>query len=109
MLSIVAELPPLTVDSEGVIRVGRTRVTLDTVFEAFNEGLTAEEIVQQYPVLRLADVYGAIAYCLNHQPAVNEYLERRRAESAAVRRQNEARFDMTGLRARLLARREGQA
>ena len=108
MISFVSEPPPLAVDGEGVIRVGATRVTLDTVFEAFNEGLSAEEIVQQYPSLRLADVYGAIAYCLNHQSSVKEYLMQRKAEAVIIRQQNEARFDMAGLRARLLARREAR-
>jgi uncharacterized protein (DUF433 family) len=108
MISIAAEPPPLAADPEGVIRVGGTRVTLDIVVEAFNEGLSAEEIVQQYPSLRLVHVYGAITYYLNHQREVNDYLAQRNAEAAIVRQQNEARFDMTGLRARLLARRAEQ-
>jgi uncharacterized protein (DUF433 family) len=108
MLSIIAESPPLMADNEEVIRVGGSRVTLNTVVEAFNEGLSAEEIVQQYPTLRLSHVYGAIAYYLNHQAEVDEYLAQQQAEAAIVRQQNEARFDLSALRARLLARREGQ-
>ncbi len=107
MLSILAERPPLAADAEGVIRVGGTRVTLDTVVEAFNEGLSAEEIVQQYPSLRLAHVYGTITYYLNHKADVDDYLKQRKTEAATIRQVNEARFEMTGLRARLLARREG--
>ena len=45
------EVIPLTVDAHGVLRVGNTRVTLDTVLAAFADGATAEEIVQQYPSL----------------------------------------------------------
>jgi len=52
-LTIVAEPPPLFTDADGVIRVGNTRVTLDTVVSAFEEGATAEEIVYQYPTLNL--------------------------------------------------------
>ena len=33
---------PLRTDADGVVRVGRTRVTLDTVVAAFEEGATAE-------------------------------------------------------------------
>ena len=40
---------PLTMDTDGVVRVGGTRVTLDTIIYAFLDGATAEEIVQQYP------------------------------------------------------------
>ena len=53
-LMIAAEPIPLEADGEGVVRVGGTRVTLDTVVAAFNEGATAEEIVYQYPSLDLA-------------------------------------------------------
>lgn len=38
---------PLETSADGVIRVRGTRITLDTVWAAFNEGATAEEIVQQ--------------------------------------------------------------
>ena len=42
-LAIAAEPVPLEEDAHGVIRIGGTRVTLDTVISAFQEGLTAEE------------------------------------------------------------------
>ena len=61
------ERVPLTADSDGVIRVAGTRVTLDTVAEAFQQGATAEEIVQQYPSLSLADVYSVFGYLLRNQ------------------------------------------
>ncbi len=35
---------PLKTDKDGVIRVSKTRVSLDTIVNAFLEGLTAEEI-----------------------------------------------------------------
>jgi uncharacterized protein (DUF433 family) len=60
---------PLQADSEGVIRVRGTRVMLDTIWAAFQEGATAEEIVQQYPSLSLADACQAIGYSLRN-PAV---------------------------------------
>jgi len=66
---------PFKSDTEGVVRVGGTRVTLDTVISAFKNGSTCEEIVFQFPVLKLADVYSAISYYLNHQDAVEAYLE----------------------------------
>ena len=46
-LTIATEPIPLRMDSDGVVRVGKTRVTLDTVVAAFVEGATAEEIAQQ--------------------------------------------------------------
>ncbi len=104
-LAIMATPPPLSVDADGAVRIGRTRVTLDTLVMAFNEGATAEEIVHQYPSLALTDVYSTIGYYLQHQDEVDAYLRERERNAEQVRRENEARFDPTGIRARLLARR----
>ncbi len=54
-LSIAAGPIPLAVSPDGAVRAGGTRVTLDTVVFAFNQGATAEEIAYQYPALNLAD------------------------------------------------------
>jgi uncharacterized protein (DUF433 family) len=104
----LALIEPLRQGADGVIRVGRTRVTLDTVVAAHREGATAEEIVRQYPSLDLADVSAVIGYYVDHIPEVETYLRRRRAQAEAVRRGNEARFDPAGVRDRLLARRAGR-
>ena len=108
-LTVTAAPPPLSADADGGVRVGGTRVTLDTVVAAFRDGVSAEGIVEQYPSLRLADVYTVLGYYLDHQPDVDAYLSRRAAAAAVVRAQNEAAFDPTGVRARLLARRPGAA
>ena len=65
-LVVVAEPAPLQTNAEGVVRVGKTPVTLDTVIAVFKQGTTAEEIVYRSPSLRLADLYAAIAFYLNH-------------------------------------------
>jgi uncharacterized protein (DUF433 family) len=100
------ETMPLELDRDGVMRVGGTRVTLDTVVAAFNEGATAEEIAQQYPTLQLADIYAVIGYYLRRREEVEKYLSKRRELAEAVRRENEARFNPVGVRERLLARRQ---
>jgi uncharacterized protein (DUF433 family) len=98
--------PPLRTDADGVVRIGGTRVPLETVVSAFDEGAAAEEIALRFPTLDLADVYATIAYLLQHRPEVDEYLAERREESRRVREEVERRFDTSGLRKRLLARRE---
>jgi uncharacterized protein (DUF433 family) len=100
---------PLQTDSQGVVRVGKTRVTLDTVIGAFRRGATPEEIVQDYSSLRLADIYTVIAFYLQNQPAVESYLHEQQQQGEAIQRQMEARFDPTGIRERLLARRKETA
>jgi uncharacterized protein (DUF433 family) len=97
---------PLKTDKDGVIRVSKTRVTLDTIVTAFLEGLTAEEIAVQYPVVPLADVYSVIGYYLHQKKKVETYLKRREKIAEQVRRQNETRFDQSGIRERLLARKK---
>lgn len=108
ILSSAMEVMPLDVDTQGVVRVGKTRVTLDTVIAAFSDGATAEEIVQQYPSLHLADVYHVIGYYLRRSAEVEAYLQQRRVQTETVRKQNQARFDPRGVRDRLLARRAGK-
>ena len=103
-LAVVADPLPLQIDEDGVARVGGTRVTLDTIVAAFADGATAEEIVQQYPSVALADVYAVLGYYLRHRPEVEAYLQRRAQQALAVRQQNEQRTDPLGVRERLLAR-----
>lgn len=104
-LVIKAEPVPLRMDVDGVMRVGGTRVTLETLVAAFNDGATAEEIVQQYPSLPLSDVYAVLGYYLRRRPEVEAYLRQRQAFTMEVRERNESLFDPQGIRDRLLARR----
>ncbi len=108
-LTITAEPIPLTVDKHGVVRVGGTRVTLDTVIGTFQDGCTAEEIVLQYPSLKLDDVYAVVTYYLRHKQEVDAYLCQREKEAEEIRRKVEARWDQRGIRERLLRRRSGSA
>ena len=103
-LEIELEPVPLAVDYDGVVRVAGTRVTLDTVVAAFEQGATAEEIAQQYPSLRLADIYAVIGFYLRQRPSVEAYLKDRQQQAQLVRAQNEARTNPPGIRKRLLAR-----
>lgn len=104
-LDIVNISVPLKTDIDGVVRVGSTRVTLDTVIATFKEGATAEEIVSQYPSLSLANVYAVIGYYLQRQSEIDAYLSQRQRKADEIRQQNEARFNQQGIRERLLARR----
>jgi uncharacterized protein (DUF433 family) len=105
-LPLAIEPLPLTTDADGAVRVGGTRVTLDTLVEAFHEGLTAEEMAQPYPSVALADIYAVIGYYLRRRTEVEAYLEERRQKAREVREWNEARTDPRGIRERLLARRQ---
>lgn len=96
---------PLYADRDGVLRLAGSRVLLDLVVYDFNQGATAEQIQDSYPSLSLRSIYGAIAFYLEHQAAVDEYLLQREAEAATLRQQIESRPEMAAFRQRLRHRR----
>lgn len=67
-----------------VYRVAGTRVTLDSIVRRFWEGDAPESIVQSFPVLTLEQIYGAVAYYLHHQAAIDAYLKQAESEEAAI-------------------------
>jgi len=104
-LLIQAMMPPLHTEPSGAVRVGDSRVLLELVVRAFQNGATPETIVQRYDTLDLSDVYDVIAYYLRHQTEVQSYLAQREQLASEVRNQVEARQGNLGqIRARLLAR-----
>lgn len=81
---------PIHTDEYGVIRVGRTRVTLETVVARHEEGDSPEAIVRSFDVLKLDDVYAVIAYYLRNREEVEAYIQRIDAEADDIRRKFEA-------------------
>jgi len=66
--------------------VAATRISLDSVVYSFNAGNSAEAIQEDFPLLTRAQIYGAIAFYLDHQTEIDEYLARteREFEESAV-------------------------
>ena len=54
--------------------VSGTRISLDSIVHAFRRGESAETICQNFELLRLEEVYGAIAYYLANQADIDAYL-----------------------------------
>jgi uncharacterized protein (DUF433 family) len=102
--TLIADPVPLRADAHGVLRVGNTRVTVDTVIDAYHEGASAEEVVSRYDSLSLAEVYSVFAYYLRHREELDRYLDERHAASAETRRQVEARQGVQDIRGRLTRR-----
>ncbi|MDX6694316.1 MAG: hypothetical protein QOF02_1919 [Blastocatellia bacterium] len=98
---------PLRLTEDGTIRVADTRVSLDSVVHHYKLGASAEQIAQSF-ALDLADVYATIAYYLNHEEAVEEYLREQEAQGDEVQRKIESdpqyQKTIAELRARVLAR-----
>ena len=99
---------PLSEREDGSIHLTRSRVTLDTLVACYQQGDSAEEIAEAYPSLTLGQIYGVIAYYLERQDSVHDYLRRRETSAKEIRAGIESEFPTTGLRARLLARRKSK-
>lgn len=106
-MSLAVEISPipLRADEQGVMRVGETRVRLDTLITAWRQGESPEQIVENFDVLDLADVYAVISYYLHHRADVEEYMAQNQREGERLRAEHERRFPPAGIRERLLARR----
>lgn len=46
--------------------VGGTRIRVAIILACYRQGMRVEEIVQQYPTLKPADVHDALAYAYDH-------------------------------------------
>lgn len=103
-VDIVTDALPLRTDEDGAIRVGSSRVLLEVVISAFNDGATAEAIVQRFPTVSLADAYAVIAYYLRHRQEIDEYVAKRDAHGDAVEQEILAsQGDLSEIRKRLNA------
>ena len=51
-----------------------TRISLDSVVYSFNEGQSPEAIQENFPSLKISQVYGAIAFYLDHRLEIDQYL-----------------------------------
>ena len=103
-LPLHTELPPLSVDEGGAVRIGGSRVTLDLIVEQYESGMSPEDMVRAYDTVVLADVHAVIAYYLRHRDEVGAYLKRRAEEAESLRAKIEAERPRVS-RDELLARR----
>lgn len=98
-------MAPLALGADGTIRIVGSRVTLDSIVHQFKQGATAEQIHEDFPSLSLREVYGAIAYYLDHTQEVEQYLTEQERDEKASRKQIESKNDVQILRKRIQARR----
>ena len=64
----------------GVYYISGTRISLDSIVYAFRNGASPESIREDFDGLSLPHVYGAIAFYLDHQVAVDAYLTARKEQ-----------------------------
>jgi uncharacterized protein (DUF433 family) len=73
-------------DRNGGFYLAGTRVSLDSIVQCFNEGLSPEAITEEFESLTLAQVFGAITFYLENQPAIDAYRVRQNQRFEALRR-----------------------
>ena len=84
---------------EGAYRVGDTRVSLDSLVYLFQEGLSAESMVESYSALSLEQVHGALAFYLANREQVDADLAE--GQKAAESRHQQSRQTNAELIAKL--------
>jgi len=104
-LLISAQSVPLRTDDGGVMRIGDTRVSLDSVVHAYRGGATAEQIAEDFPSLELADIHLVISYFLRHPVEVDQYLATQCQQADELQRRVTADTTTQVVRQRLLERR----
>ena len=77
---------PYIDERDSGLYVAGTRVSLDSVIIHFQEGASPERILHSFPTLKLSQVYGAIAYYLENEKMISEYVAKgeREFEQSAV-------------------------
>jgi uncharacterized protein (DUF433 family) len=86
----VPKAPPLREDPPGTVRVGKSRVTLDVMLNAYNQGMSAEEIAAAFDTLKIADIHAVLSYYLQNREVVDAFLKERQDQADEARRSAES-------------------
>lgn len=67
----------ITIDENGVVRIGDTRMKVRHLVEAWKaEGATPEQLLESFPHLTLAQIHAALSYYYDHQAEMDAEIER---------------------------------
>lgn len=99
---------PLETNSQGVVRVAGTRVSLNSIIHAYNEGATAEEIVLRFPTCTIDKIYTILSWPLNHPQEVADYLVTQSQQKQQLAAEIKRTYPSANLRDRLLTRSRNQ-
>lgn len=97
---------PLVRDRVGRLMVAGTRIPLERIIIAHQDGESPEDIHYSFDTVPLAEVYAVISYYLHHRDEIDAYLAEREKQIEEFRATDEARFPSDDLPAKLLARRQ---
>jgi uncharacterized protein (DUF433 family) len=84
---------------DGGYWVAGTRVYLDSIVYDFLDGMSPDSIAENFPVLTLEDIFGALAFYLAHREEVDAYLRETDAQFESL--QNRLRTEYPRLNKKL--------
>jgi uncharacterized protein (DUF433 family) len=64
--------PHIAFKQNGTPIIESTHIRVDLVVQAFQEGVTAEQLAADYPPLTLGQVYSALAYYYDHKHEMDQ-------------------------------------
>jgi len=73
-IGVAYPVSPYIEERNGGLYVAGTGVSLDSVVIRFQEGASPDKIVQSFPTLKLSQVYGVIAYYLENEKIIDDYI-----------------------------------
>lgn len=74
----------------GSLRIDGTRMSVNQIVTLHNQGLTAEQIVEQYPHRTLREIYGVLAWYYEHKAEFDDELAAEAAADEAAEREHTA-------------------
>ncbi len=96
------ELPDFLMrDADGFIHLKGHRIGLASLIHYYNEGLSAEMLACEYPTVSLSLVHKMIAFYLENQGAVDEYIARCEVEIERQRSEAQKGPSASELRTRM--------
>ena len=101
MAELNAPLPEFLTRLDGEVRLTGHRINLFSVVRLYQEGFSAEALSARFPTVSLAKIHKIIAFYLENQAAVDEYVSHYREELAELERQNPTLVTTQMLRDRL--------
>lgn len=75
----------------GNLRIDGTRMTVNQIVTLHLQGLTAEQIVEQYPERTLGEIFGVLAWYHEHKAEFDEELAAEAAADVAAERAHAGR------------------
>ena len=96
-------------DKYGYIYLAGHRVGLMHVVDLYNEGYSAEMLLDYFPTLSLALIHKVIAFYLENKAAVDDYIVQCRAEIEHQASAPQPGPDRAELRRRMEARRKAES